>query len=79
MKCWNCRGSVGGCVKCGCCSNDPKERAESRLVVIRKWIGEDKATGSMARLRRELAQETMYINRLKKGGKFGNNNSGCGA
>lgn len=40
-NCWNLYDSYGQiCVGCGCCSSDPKVRAESRLRVCKRMLQE---------------------------------------
>lgn len=36
--CWNEDAAGGACIGCGCCSEDPEERYESRIDVLEERI-----------------------------------------
>ena len=39
-NCWNLYETCMSCIGCGCCSSDPKERAEARLKVSERMLQE---------------------------------------
>ena len=68
-NCWNFYDSYGEiCVRCGCCSADPIERAKARLEVCERRLQErlnfdDWIEGSEEIQRKNIADDIRYLKR----------------
>ena len=69
-NCWNLYDSYGEiCVRCGCCSADPIERAKARLEVCERWLQErlkfdDWNEGLEEIQRKNIADDIKYYKRI---------------